>query len=237
MNFTGKRVLVTGGGRRVGAAVVRAFANAGAEVIIHCNMAIDESELLRRTLPNAEKHQVRHCDFTDMISVERFLSQLGRVDILINCAALYTRKNLSSGTMAEFCCEFAVNVVTPISFMKQFVMQLEGGEGVIVNILDQEVFKAAGKFGAYSLSKRVLKDATYAAALEFAPAVRVNAVAPGPVLAPEGLEHLKMAKTLQSVPLGRPVDLDDLVAGVLFLAGNRSITGEVLYVDGGQHLI
>ncbi|MCI7643842.1 MAG: SDR family oxidoreductase [Lentisphaeria bacterium] len=237
MNFSGKRVLITGGGRRIGSALVRAFAEAGAEVIIHCNMSIDEAELLRRTLPNAEKHQVRHCDFSDMISVERLLAQVGRVDILVNCAALYTRKSLASGSMAEFCSEFTVNVVTPVSLMKQFVTQLENGEGVIVNILDQEVFKAAGKLGAYSLSKRALKDATYAAALEFAPRVRVNAVAPGPVLAPEGLEHLKMAQTLQSVPLARPVELADLVAGVLFLAGNRSITGEVLYVDGGQHLV
>ena len=106
----------------------------------------------------------------------------------------------------------------------------------IINMLDQEVESSTGRGGGYSISKKALRDATCEAAKDFAPKVRVNGIAPGPVMPPPGMEDSTMAKTLKQVPLGRPVRLTDLMETAQFLVNNESITGAVIHVDCGQHL-
>ena len=121
--------------------------------------------------------------------------------------------------------------------MRHFYAHSTPSELAVVNILDQAIVKTPRDSFSYSLSKKALAEATRAAALHYAPRMRVNGLAPGPVIPPPGLEHLHMEKTLKTLPLARPVNLHDLSSACIMLATNSSITGATLFVDCGQSLI
>ena len=231
MELVGKHVLVTGGAVRVGAAIVRAFAGAGARVTIHCREhAAAARELAAELGPG---HRVVTADFSSGAEGAAALwAKLDApVDVLVNNASCYrlpeARRRLYD----------LVNHLAPVELMRRFAAQ-DLGEGAVVNLLDQAVLAAVpAEEETYLASRRRLAAATREFAREFAARnYRFNAVAPGPVLPPPGLEHSKMAKTLRSVPLGRPVGVADLAAAVLFLAANDSITGALLPVDCGTAL-
>ena len=167
----------------------------------------------------------------------RLFSEAGRVDILINNASMYRLASLADAPEALDREHFEVNFWSPLALMKAFAAQPDLSEGVVVNLLDQEISGVSPRGGCYSLSRRALAEATLELARELGPRkFRFNAVAPGPVLPPVGLEHSKMEKTLPTLPLRRKVELADLAEAVLFLCRNDSITGEILRVDCGQHL-
>ncbi len=228
MDFSGKTVLVTGGAVRIGAALVRGFAAAGARVLIHARHSLLEAEALAKELP-AGKARVVALDLADAAAVGGFFAGLGeKVDVLINNASLYSRDLAASEGMLQ------VNCHAPVSLIRQFAGQCD--DGAAVNILDQEIAAPVPQRGAYSESKRALAQATRPLALELAPRIRVNGIAPGPVLPPVWLPAGRMEKTIPTLPLRRPVALADLVEATMMLAANRSITGAILFVDCGQSL-
>ncbi len=224
--MTGKRVLITGGSERIGAVIADAFADAGAEVIIHSHS--------RKTGP--QKYPVLYADFTQTGSAEKLMEQAGKIDILVNNASLYRRCPFQQERETETRELMEVNFFAPLALMKAFAAACSGNDGVIINILDQAVFGYAPDSFGYLAGKQALMHATESAALAYAPRIRVNGIAPGPMIPPKGLEHSRMEQTLKRVPLGRPVSPEDLAAAVLFLAENHSVTGAVLALDGGQHL-
>lgn len=232
MDFDGKRVLVTGGALRVGAALCRAFARAGARVTIHCRNSTAQAEKLAAELPGGG-HSVVRADFSSGAAGARQLwRQLAApVDVLVNNASCY-RLPEELAHLYE-----PVNFLAPAELMERFAAQ-EIAEGAVVNIVDQAVLNPRPEEETrYLESRRRLAGATCEFALRYAGKnLRFNAVAPGPVLPPPGLENSKMEKTLRRVPLGRAVSLDDLAGAVLFLAGCSSITGAVLPVDCGCSL-
>ena len=229
MRFADKHVLVTGGAVRVGAAVVRAFAAAGARVTIHCRNSFAAAEALAAEVGG----KVARADFASGAAGAKALwEQLDSpVDVLVNNASCYRLPE------AERDLYDRVNRAAPVELMRRFAAQ-QLREGAVVNFLDQAVLSSApAEEAEYLDSRRKLARATVGFAREFADKnLRFNAVAPGPVLPPVGLENSKMTKTLRSIPLGRPVALDDLVASVLFLAANDSLTGAILPVDCGASI-
>ena len=236
MKIAGKRVLVTGGAVRVGAGLVRAFAEAGADVLIHCRNSRAQAEALAASLPNPSRHRVLAADLALPGEAERLFRQAGRVDILVNNASLFRLKELADSDEMSDRAHFEVNFWSPLTLMKLFARQ-GLSEGAVINLLDQEVVHGSARGGAYALSRRALADATLEFARELGPRnLRFNAVAPGPVLPPAWLPGGKMEKTLPTLPLRRKVGLADLAEAVLFLCRNDSITGEILCVDCGQHL-
>lgn len=236
VKIAGKRVLITGGAVRVGAELVRAFAEAGADLLIHCRNSRAQAEALAAALPNSSRHRVLAADLAQPGEAERLFREAGRVDILVNNASLFRLRELANSDELSDRAHFEVNFWSPLTLMKLFARQ-ELSEGAVVNLLDQEVLQASPHGGAYSLSRRALAEATLELARELGPRnLRFNAVAPGPVLPPVGMEDSRMVKTLPTVPLRRKIGLDDLARTVLFLASNDSITGAILNVDGGQHL-
>ncbi|MBU8901577.1 MAG: SDR family oxidoreductase, partial [Victivallales bacterium] len=126
-----------------------------------------------------------------------------------------------------------INYSAPMSLMKQFAKQ-NLSEGCIINFLDA---KENYSSDPYYISKQALHDATLEAALKFVPKIRVNAIAPGPVLPPPEFNGPGMQDILKNVPLGRQVSLRDISDACLFLVRNESLTGQIIYVDGGQHLV
>ncbi len=236
MNIGGKSVLVTGAAMRVGAEIVRAFAEKEGRVVIHCRNSRAAALELLGTLPHPERHRIVTADLAVPGEAEELFAECGPVDILVNNASLYRPDELASGDELGDREHFEVNFWSPLALMRAFARQTLTA-GAIVNILDQEVVRTTPAGGIYALSRRALADATLELARELAfRNIRVNAVAPGPVLPPAGLENSKMEKTLKSVPLNRKVGMGDLTEAVLFLAANDSITGQILCVDCGQHL-
>ena len=237
MRIDGKTVLVTGGARRVGANIVRAFAAEEADVILHVRHSREEAAELAASLPRPERCRILMADFAVPGAAAKLFAECGRVDILVNNASMFETDELVSGNEAHDREQFEVNFWSPLALMKAFAAQHDLPEGVVVNLLDQEISGISPRGGGYSLSRRALAEATLELARELGPRnLRFNAVAPGPVLPPVGLEHSKMEKTLPTLPLRRKVELIDLAEAVLFLCRNDSITGEILRVDCGQHL-
>ena len=237
MDILGKRVLVTGGAVRVGAEICRALSRAGAKVIIHCN----NSERDARTLLNdiggcSAGHSLSQFDLSELKSIPKYFEGLGEVDVLINNASTFYMGSFSDESYEDARTQFDVNYWAPVELMRAFNSQ-SISEGCIINILDQRIDKVDPLGGSYPISKQALYAATRQAALQWAPRIRVNGIAPGPVLPPVGLEDSKMEKTLKEIPLNRKVELDDLTETCLFLIKNESITGDVIYVDCGHHLV
>ena len=223
MDINGKKVLVTGGAVRIGKALCQAFAEVGAQVTVHCNKSLEQARELISTLPGSE-HKLVQCDLN---SPEGLLDKCGKIDILVNNASVY---RLPEEAEEQY---MKINYSAPMSLMKQFSKQgLD--EGCIINFLDA---KEDYSSNAYAVSKQALRDATLEAALKFAPKIRVNAIAPGPTLPPVGLNGPGMKEILKSVPLGKQILRKDITSACLFLLENNSLTGQIIYVDGGLHLV
>ena len=236
MNVKDKRVLVTGGAVRIGRAICLAFARAGSLIVIHYNRSgRAAAELLDEIGGEAAGHRKVQCELSTLNAAKKIFAEAGPIDILINNASVYNEKSISEESPEDAKRQFEINFKAPFELMKQLYAS-EIQEGCIINILDQRINKISASAGSYALSKKVLADAGMASAIQWAPRIRVNAIAPGPVLPPVGMENSRMEKTLKSVPMAKAVSMDDLTDACLFLAGNNSITGQILYVDGGQHL-
>lgn len=237
MDLKGKKVVVTGGAVRVGAALVQAFAAKGARLVIHCRHSLEEGKVLLEKIGGKKAgHTLMQMDLADPETVAlRGKELLAGSDILINNASSYIRKKMEEEETAEGLLQWQVNFHTPVLLMQLFAQQARPGS-VVINMLDQGICRSDENSFSYALSKKALAEATGSAALQLAPRIRVNGIAPGPVLPPVGLEHSRMEKTLQYVPLQKPVGLSDLTAGAIFLAENESVTGEILFIDCGQSL-
>ncbi|MBO7148002.1 MAG: SDR family oxidoreductase [Lentisphaeria bacterium] len=237
MKLEGKKVVITGGAKRVGRAIVKAFAGKGARVVIHCHHSADEAQELLEEIGGWQAgHSIWYCDLSDLSAIkESALPYLADASVLVNNASVFARRTMLEENEIDAATQFAVNYTAPVALMKLFA-GICTHPAAVINLLDQGICRPDETSFSYGLSKKLLADATRTAALQLAPEIRVNGIAPGPVLPPVEMPESKMEKTLRSVPLQRAVDLDDLCSGALFLAENESVTGTFLFIDCGQSL-
>ncbi len=230
-----KTVFVTGGAKRIGAALCRCFAAAGYRVVLHCHTSVKEGEALADELGGA----CVAVDFMDMEAVSSIIPQLIELgfapDVLVNSASLYKRASLASSIPALEREMFAINFEAPFELMRSFKEHCQ--KGAIVNIGDQRTAFTDPAAGMYALAKKALASASEAAALEWAPDIRVNTVAPGLVLSPPGVNPNALDKLLPKVPMQKRSTEEDVAKACLYLAENQSMTGQTLYIDGGLHLL
>ena len=227
-SLAGKTALVTGGARRLGAAICRELAARGASVAVHYRHSEAEAIAMNRVL----KHGVFSIRGDLSRPAERAWTfreaaeWMGRVDVLVNNAALFARDGeIDPAALRE------VNVAAPLDLAARVAAQ--PGGGCVIHVLDARIARPeAGAFRAYAATKRELADSVARLAREWAPRTRVNGVAPGPALAPENARE-----AAGDLPLGRRPAPEDVARAVAFLAECGSITGQILYVDGGQHLL
>ena len=233
----GKTVLVTGAAKRIGRAIAIAFAEDGWNVILHCNHSIAVAEELRRSL-HGNAHSVIQGDFSTAESITAFLGNLERsrlhFDCLVNSASIYSRQPLATTSLQQMTELYNVNFFAPFQLMRFFAEKMKSG--CIINITDQRVSSIDPAAGIYALAKKSLRDATEAAALDWAPAIRVNAIAPGLVLSPPGVPPEKIEPLLKKVPMRTRTTEQEIAQACLFLAHAETITGQTLYLDGGMHL-
>lgn len=230
MELAGKRVLITGGAVRVGAALAEGFARAGAKITIHYCRSAEEAERLLSALPGGG-HDCIQADLADPEAARTMISRLGHgIDILVNNASYYVRGE------AEAAVCYQVNVHSPAALMEAFAEQDGMGNGVILNLLDGAALRQFPDKDPYTASRVALAQLTRVFARRFAPRIRVNGIAPGPVLPPVWMPESRMANVSLRLPLKHPVDLSELVEAALFLCRAESMTGVLLPVDCGLHL-
>jgi NAD(P)-dependent dehydrogenase (short-subunit alcohol dehydrogenase family) len=234
-----RAALITGAGRRIGAAIARALARAGYAVALHAHRSRAEAETLAGEIVEAGgRASVVLADLADHDAVRGLIkaaAAFGPLTLLVNNAGAFEPDEIATLERARFERAFAVNLAAPLFLSQAFAAQ--AGEGAaIVNIIDQRVFKPTPRFLSYTLSKSALLTATTTLAQALAPKVRVNAVAPGPTLPSPRQTAAQFAEQAASLPLQKGPSPQDIAAAVLYLAGAESVTGVTIAVDGGQHL-
>ena len=231
-----KTVLVTGAAKRIGKEIAKAFATSGWRIIIHYNYSEREAtELLAELGGHGAGHSCIKCDFSDLKAVSAHIPSMGiPIDCLVNNASEYSRIQLKDATPDVLKNVFTVNFLAPFELMRSFANT--EGRGCIINVTDQRVAAVDPDSGPYGLAKKALKDATEAAALDWAPSIRVNAVAPGIVMSPPGVPPEKMQRVLPLIPMQTNASPQDIASACLFLANSDNITGQTIFVDGGMHL-
>jgi NAD(P)-dependent dehydrogenase (short-subunit alcohol dehydrogenase family) len=163
------------------------------------------------------------------------LKAAGCLDVLVNNAAVFHKDRLASATSEKLLRELQVNLMAPMALIRAFAKTR--GRGKVVNLLDRRIAAHDLECLPYLLSKKALAELTLTAALELAPAISVNAVAPGAVLPPPGRGAAYIRDLAGRVPLRRKVTPADVASAVIFLLESDAITGQVVFVDGGQHLL
>lgn len=234
--------LVTGGATRIGRAIVERLAAAGYAVAIHCHRSCAEAEELAAAIAGSGgRATVAAADLADLAALAGLVgaagAALGPVTLLVNNASLFEPDCLATLEPGLWERHFAVNLRAPAFLARDMAAALPAeATGAIVNVLDQRVWKPTPHFFSYMLTKSALYTATRTMAQTLAPRIRVNAVGPGPTLGNARQSSEDFARQAAAVPLGRGPTPGELAEAVLFLAKARSVTGQMLAVDGGQHL-
>lgn len=234
-----RAALITGGGRRIGAAIARALARAGYAVVLHAHRSRAEAERLAKEIGGAGgRASVVLGDLADAQTVRGLIpaaAAFAPLTLLVNSASEFNPDEIESLERESFERAFSVNLTAPLFLAQAFAAQAPAG-GSIVNVLDQRVLKPTPRFFSYTLSKSALATATITLAQALAPKLRVNAVAPGPTLPSPRQSDAEFAAQAASLPLQRGPGPDDIAAAVLYLAQAQSVTGVTIAIDGGQHL-
>jgi len=238
-----KTVLITGAGARVGAHLAQSLASDGWNVAIHYNRSRKGAEALASEIKTSggKAATVQANLFVpqdlDTLVTRAAESLSAPITALINNASTFEDDRAEGFTRASYDYHMNINLRAPLSLAQQLAEQLPKGEtGCVINMIDQRVLKPNPLYFTYTLSKSALHWATQTLAQALAPQVRVNAIGPGPTLQNTGQTEDEFAKEAVSTLLGRGSPPEALLEAVTYLLSARSVTGQFLAVDGGQHL-
>jgi len=241
----GKTVLITGGARRVGAAICRRLHLAGANLMLHYRTSAGEARLLQAELNHMRPDSVAliQADLLDIAKlpavVEQTVQTYGQLDALVNNASSFFQTPIGDITAANWNDLLGTNLQAPLFLAQAAAPALKRAQGAIVNITDIHAERPLKNFVVYSIAKAGLMGLTRSLARELAPEVRVNAVAPGPILWPddESFDELSRQRIISHTPLRREGTPDDIARAVHFLLADADyITGETINVDGGRNM-
>ena len=239
-----KIVLLTGGARRIGAAIARTLHRAGMNLALHYRSSGEEAAALRDELNRRRADSVilLQADLRDTASlpalVEQTIARWGRLDALINNASSFYPTPLGRTTEADWDDLLASNLKAPFFLSQAAAPPLRAMEGSIINLVDIYAQRPLENHPVYCAAKAGLAMLTRSLAWELGPAVRVNGIAPGAILWPEQeMSETTEAQLLSRIPLRRRGELEDIASTVLFLLQDaRYITGQIIAVDGGRSL-
>lgn len=238
-----KVALVTGSAKRLGRAIAEDLAAHGFAVALHANGSLDEAEAVAHTLRSEGKRAIAlKADLGNISETGSLIAQteaeFGPVGLLVNNASIFEDDSAIDFDPEIFDRHFNVHVRAPAILSGALVKALpEDCAGLIVNIIDQRVLALKPTFFSYTLSKATLWTATQTLAQAFSPRVRVNAIGPGPSLISERQRPEDFQAQIDSLPLKRGPSLDEFGRTIRFLFDTPSITGQMIALDGGQHLI
>ncbi|QPJ61923.1 MAG: SDR family oxidoreductase [Candidatus Nitronauta litoralis] len=227
--------LITGGAVRIGQALAQRLAHRGYNIALHHGKS-DPADTLAYLDCTMVTTKAYPCDLSDLSAVESLVESVKKdfddLEILVNCAANFIQENVETTSMETLDRTLNVNLKAPFILMREFKRLV--GCGQIVNILDERIEKNIPTFAAYSVSKVGLAHLTKLAAVEWGETVRVNGIAPGLILPPQGQGPEYMEKNKGNVPMNRHGSVDDLAKALDYLLDSEFVNGEILFVDGGE---
>lgn len=237
-----RRALVTGGAKRLGRAICLTLADAGFDIAIHYNASATEAEALAqeirargRSCVTLRADLLREAEVATLIP--RATEALGTLGVLVNNASTFERDEWNDATRASWDHHIEPNLRAPFLLMQGFAAGLPAPHhGVVINMLDQRVMSLTPHFVTYTVSKAGLWALTQQMALALAPRIRVNGIGPGPALPSPRQSQAQFDRQCASVPLARGTSPEEIGAAVMALLALPSVTGQIMNLDGGQHL-
>ena len=236
-----KKIIITGGATRIGAAIANKLSGPNKEIVIHFNKSKSKAEDLKKKLfLKGSKIYLIKADLnkdSDLKKIIKFAkSKLKYFDCLINNASLFENDKLDNFTSQSWEKHITTNLKAPAYLSKEFSKNIKGKNNNIINIIDQRVFKLTPFFFSYTLSKTGLYTLTKTSAMSLAPQIRVNGIAPGPTIKNkrQSIKHFK--NQYLATPLKKQVNVNEVCNAVDFFIKNSSITGQVVALDSGQSL-
>lgn len=235
--------LVSGAGRRIGRAIALALARAGWDVAVHYRASEAPAREVVAAIEALGRRAVAlDADLADEAAVRQLVPRaaaaLGALDCVVNNASLFDYDSATDFTMARMEAHMRANLAAPILLAQALhAATPDGGQGVVINLLDQKLYNLNPDFLSYTLSKAALQTATTMLAQQLAPRLRVVGVAPGITMVSGEQTEAGFVQAHRQTPLGRSSTPDDIAAAVVYAASARAVTGTTLLVDGGQHLM
>ena len=233
--------LITGASKRIGKAIAEHLSEKGWNLAIHYNHSGKAAEKLVKQLSEkfpGNKFQVFQADLGNLNEVMKLIpvvcSEMGIIDLLINNASVFEKGYLIETSPELYQRQLDVNLRAPFFLIKDFAKHCK--KGGIINFVDTRITSSKSNFSAYSISKKGLWELTKIAALEFAPDIRVNAIAPGVSLAPADENEDYLWKLAENIPMKRPGGIDPIIKSVDYIIENNHLTGQLLFADGGENL-
>jgi len=238
-SLEGKNALVTGGAKRLGRAIALRLAESGVRVAVHCKSSREEAQRLADEIKGrGGEAWCLGADLSMPGAAEKLFDDAvalcGRIDFLVNNASIFPAQGLSALDESTLLENVRINSLAPFALTK--AMHAQGVEGAVVNMLDTRILDFDAAHVPYHLSKRLLFELTKISALEFAPLLRVNAVAPGLILPPPGKDESYLQNLADNLPLKRVGTGEEVAHAAVLLLSMAFTTGQVVYVDGGRHL-
>ena len=234
--------LVTGAGQRIGRAIALDLAYRGWAIAVHYHRSAEAATDLARCIGEQGGRAVAlAADLTETATaaalVERAAAALGAVTCLVNNASAFELDGVGTATPETWAAHMEINAHAPFVLAQSLARELPAGAtGNIVNLLDQRVWNLTPHFTTYTASKAALWTLTRTLALALAPAIRVNGIGPGPTLPSERQSEDDFARQCAATPLGRGTTPDEICAALRFILSTPSMTGQMIALDGGQHL-
>ena len=236
-----RKIIITGGATRIGAAIAEKLSGPNIEIVIHFNKSKSKAEILRKKLMKlGAKIYLVKADLSKEKDVYKIIKysklKMKYFDCLINNASIFENDKLLNFNSKSWGKHISINLKAPAILSKEFGKNIKGKNNNIVNIIDQRVYKLTPYFFSYTISKTGLYTLTKTSAMSLAPNVRVNGIAPGPTIKNKRQSDKHFKNQYLATPLKHQVDVKEICNAVDFLIKNSSITGQVLAIDSGQSL-
>lgn len=236
-----KYALVTGSSDRIGKAIALHLSKQGYSLILHYNSSREKAEKVQQeieALNNGTIAELLHINFMEEYDFDELFAMLKKrsipLEVLVNCASDFIPSNFENIGNTLYHKEMKINFENAYLLTKAFARSYDKGN--IINFIDTKAAKNKTVHLDYILSKKLLKEFTKLAAVELAPGFRVNGIAPGLILPPKGKDESYLAHLAQDIPLKTYANLQEILKAVQFLIDSWFFTGQILYIDGGEHL-
>ena len=236
-----RKIIITGGATRIGAAIAKKLSGPNIEITIHYNKSKSKAESLKKKLQKfGATVYLINGDLSKERDVKKIIkfskSKMKFFDCLVNNASLFENDKLENFTSESWENHISTNLKAPALLSKEFSKNVRGKNNNIINIIDQRIFKLTPYFFSYTLSKTGLYILTKTSAMSLSPNIRVNGIAPGPTIKNKRQSEKHFKSQYLATPLKQQVDVNEICNAVDFFIKNSSITGQVLAIDSGQSL-
>ncbi len=230
--------LITGSAKRIGQEIALKLASIGYKIALHCNKSMNEAEVLANKISKISTCTIFSNDLSKEDELLSLISLVKKkfpdLNLLINNASVFQKTSILNTNIDVFNQNLNINFKAPFFLTRDFALKCKKGQ--IINMLDAKIVHNDISYASYTLSKKALADLTKISAKELAPNIRVNGIAPGYILAPEEQNSCYLKKRPKTILLQRKGEPEEIIKAIEFLIHNTFITGQFIFVDGGDHL-